>query len=92
MVDICAPPYVVHLVEADNAPKSFCAQGSSTGAAAASANTAALPPGFSAANLPTGTRFGEEGNMSMQNTIMQSLTGVAQSKKEQRQEDDSVNR
>ena len=41
---------VLHLAEAANAPSSFCARGPSTGAA--SSDTAALPPGFSAANLP----------------------------------------
>ena len=41
----------------------LCAEGSSTGAASAStsANTAALPPGFSAANFPTGTTVGSAG-------------------------------
>jgi len=36
-------------------------EGSSTGAASASANSAAFPPGFSAANLPTGTTFASAG-------------------------------
>jgi len=52
-----SPGTVVHLVEAANAPSTLCAEGSSTGAASASANTAATTTGFSAANLPTGTTF-----------------------------------
>jgi len=35
----------------------LCVEGSSTGAASALADTVALPPGFSAANFPTGTTF-----------------------------------
>jgi len=46
-----------HLVDAASALSTLCAEGSSTGAASASANAAALPPGFSAVNLPTGTSF-----------------------------------
>jgi len=41
-----SPGAVVHLVEAANAPSTFRAEGSSTGAASASASTAALSPGF----------------------------------------------
>jgi len=37
--------------------KTLCDGGSSTGAASASANTATLSPGFSAASFPTGTTF-----------------------------------
>jgi len=59
--DITAPLGVLtadsspDLAEAANTPSTLCAEGSLTGAASASANTAALSPGFSAANLPTGT-------------------------------------
>jgi len=52
-----SPGAVVHVVEAANAPSTLCAEGSSTGAASASANTVSLPPGYSSANLPTGTTF-----------------------------------
>jgi len=57
----------------------LCAEGSSTGAASAStsANTAALPPGFSAANFPTGTIFvsaGAEANPSVAGAVSTDAT------------------
>jgi len=48
-----SPGAVLHLVD----PSTLCADGPSTGAASASADTAALPSDFSAANFPTGTDF-----------------------------------
>jgi len=48
---------VLHLAEAANVPCTLCAEGSSTGAASASADIATLPPGFIAANFSTGTIF-----------------------------------
>jgi len=47
-----SPGAILHLTEAANASSTLCAEGPSTGAASALADTAALPPGFSAANFP----------------------------------------
>jgi len=52
-----SPSAVLHLAREADAPSTFCVEGPSTGAALASANTAALLPDVSAGNTSTGTNF-----------------------------------